>query len=205
MKSDAGRARSARPVATAHGALCAVDCFECRLGVDVRVTWKHEADLGATDQSIGTHCGPQPRYHGIEKLVGRRSCLVTPQGIRHLEARYRARWFAEEGAQRTPLSTRQTIREVGPCNPDEQLSTELDPRLRQGFRKVMACARLHNAPVDRKEKAMSKLINCECGAVVRGTTDDELVKAAEAHVQENHPELVGKLSREDILAMAEEA
>ena len=52
---------------------------------------------------------------------------------------------------------------------------------------------------------MSKLINCECGAVVRGQTDDELVKAAEAHVAENHPELVGKLSREDILAMAEEA
>jgi predicted small metal-binding protein len=52
---------------------------------------------------------------------------------------------------------------------------------------------------------MSKLINCECGAVVRGDTDDELVKAAEAHVTENHPELVGKLRRKDILAMAEDA
>jgi predicted small metal-binding protein len=52
---------------------------------------------------------------------------------------------------------------------------------------------------------MSKLINCECGAVVRGETDDELVKAAEKHVTEAHPELVGKLSREDILGMAEEA
>lgn len=52
---------------------------------------------------------------------------------------------------------------------------------------------------------MSKLINCECGAVVRGDTDDKLVEAAEAHVVENHPELVGKLSRKDILAMAEEA
>ena len=52
---------------------------------------------------------------------------------------------------------------------------------------------------------MSKLINCECGAIVRGETDDELVQAAEAHVTENHPELVGKLSRKDILAMAEEA
>jgi predicted small metal-binding protein len=51
---------------------------------------------------------------------------------------------------------------------------------------------------------MAKLINCECGAIVRGTSDDELVNAAEAHVAEAHPELVGKLSREDILAMAEE-
>ena len=52
---------------------------------------------------------------------------------------------------------------------------------------------------------MSKLINCECGAVVRGDSDHDLVKAAEKHVTEAHPELVGKLSREDILAMAEEA
>jgi hypothetical protein len=52
---------------------------------------------------------------------------------------------------------------------------------------------------------MGKLINCECGAIVRGETYDELVKAAEAHVKENHPELVGKLTREDILAMSEEA
>jgi hypothetical protein len=51
---------------------------------------------------------------------------------------------------------------------------------------------------------MAKLTNCECGAVVRGKMDDELVKAAEAHVVEAHPELVGKLSREDILAIAEE-
>ena len=52
---------------------------------------------------------------------------------------------------------------------------------------------------------MAKLINCECGQVVRGETDDELVANAEAHVNRDHPELVGQLSREDILGMAEEA
>jgi len=52
---------------------------------------------------------------------------------------------------------------------------------------------------------MSKLINCECGQVVRGDTDDELVATTSEHVQRDHPELVGKLTREDILAMAEEA
>lgn len=51
---------------------------------------------------------------------------------------------------------------------------------------------------------MGKLINCECGQVVRGATDDELVAATSAHVQRDHPDLVGKLSRDDILAMAEE-
>jgi predicted small metal-binding protein len=52
---------------------------------------------------------------------------------------------------------------------------------------------------------MAKLINCECGQVVRGESDDELVAAAEAHIHRDHPELVGKLSRDDILGMAEAA
>ena len=52
---------------------------------------------------------------------------------------------------------------------------------------------------------MAKLINCECGQVVRGENDDELVANAEAHIARDHPDLVGKLSREEVLAMAEEA
>jgi predicted small metal-binding protein len=52
---------------------------------------------------------------------------------------------------------------------------------------------------------MSKLINCECGQVVRGETDDELIRNAEEHINRDHPELVGKLSRDDLLGMAEAA
>jgi predicted small metal-binding protein len=52
---------------------------------------------------------------------------------------------------------------------------------------------------------MAKLINCECGRVVRGETDEELLTNAETHVERDHPELVGKITREDLLAMAEEA
>ena len=52
---------------------------------------------------------------------------------------------------------------------------------------------------------MARLINCECGQVVRGDSDDELVANAEAHMREAHPELAGRMSREDILGMSEEA
>jgi hypothetical protein len=52
--------------------------------------------------------------------------------------------------------------------------------------------------------AMAMLINCECGRVVRGENEDELVAAAEDHVNRDHPELVGKITRDDLLAMAEE-
>lgn len=51
---------------------------------------------------------------------------------------------------------------------------------------------------------MGKLINCECGLVARGRTDDELVAVVTEHVNRDHPELAGKLQRDDILAMAEE-
>jgi hypothetical protein len=52
---------------------------------------------------------------------------------------------------------------------------------------------------------VSKLINCECGKVVRGDTDDELVANATAHIEADHPDLVGKLGREQLLAMSEES
>lgn len=52
---------------------------------------------------------------------------------------------------------------------------------------------------------MAKLINCECGRVVRGETDDEVVANAEQHIREAHPDLVGKMSRDDLLAMVREA
>jgi uncharacterized protein DUF1059 len=47
-------------------------------------------------------------------------------------------------------------------------------------------------------------INCVCGKVVEGKDDDELWEQAQAHLASDHPELVGKVAREDILAQAEE-
>jgi predicted small metal-binding protein len=50
---------------------------------------------------------------------------------------------------------------------------------------------------------MEMLINCECGQVIRAEFEDELIRKVEDHVNKNHPDLVGKLTREDILGMAE--
>ena len=52
---------------------------------------------------------------------------------------------------------------------------------------------------------MPKVINCECGERIRADSDDELIQRVEQHVNQAHPELVGKMSRDDILAMSEEA
>jgi hypothetical protein len=55
-----------------------------------------------------------------------------------------------------------------------------------------------------KEATMSKVINCECGEVVRGRSDEELIEAARAHIARDHPQLLEQLKPEDILGMAEE-
>jgi hypothetical protein len=47
-------------------------------------------------------------------------------------------------------------------------------------------------------------ISCVCGKVIEGRDDDELWAKAQAHVAADHPDLVGKVSREDVLARAEE-
>jgi predicted small metal-binding protein len=51
---------------------------------------------------------------------------------------------------------------------------------------------------------MAKVINCECGYVVRGDSDDQLLADANKHIREQHPDMVGKVSDDQLLAMAEE-
>jgi len=52
---------------------------------------------------------------------------------------------------------------------------------------------------------MAKVIRCQCEFLGRGQTVEEAAAEVEAHVRSDHPELVGKVTREDLIAMAEEA
>ncbi|MCI0141738.1 DUF1059 domain-containing protein [Arthrobacter bambusae] len=46
---------------------------------------------------------------------------------------------------------------------------------------------------------MAKLIRCECGFVVRGDTDEEVIGAIRGHLARDHPALLQAVSREDLL------
>ena len=50
---------------------------------------------------------------------------------------------------------------------------------------------------------MAVRITCVCGYVIQGGDDDELWANAQRHLSADHPELVGKVTREDIVAQAE--
>jgi hypothetical protein len=113
---------------------------------------------------------------------------------------------AQVREQQAALPPRQRRLDAPSFDPGNETAAEVDPRLRQAFANVLATSLHDNAACPRRRRgSMGKVINCECGAIVRADDDDELVAKVERHVGEVHPGLVGKLSREDILGMAEEA
>ena len=61
------------------------------------------------------------------------------------------------------------------------------------------------ALTNNEERVMAKVIRCQCGFLGRGETVEEAATEIEAHMRSDHPELVGKVTREDLIAMAEEA
>jgi hypothetical protein len=52
---------------------------------------------------------------------------------------------------------------------------------------------------------MAKVIRCPCGFLCRGETPEDAADVLEAHLASDHPQLAGEVSRDDLLAMAEEA
>jgi hypothetical protein len=48
---------------------------------------------------------------------------------------------------------------------------------------------------------MAKVIRCQCGFLARGETVEQAAAAIDVHMRSDHPELVGKVTREDLIAM----
>lgn len=51
---------------------------------------------------------------------------------------------------------------------------------------------------------MGMVVDCECGQQIRADSEEELVSKVYEHIDGNHPDLVGKLSRQDVVGMAYE-
>ena len=51
---------------------------------------------------------------------------------------------------------------------------------------------------------MAKLISCECGYVARGDSEAEVVALIEAHMRSDHPDVLGRVSRDDIVGWIQE-
>jgi predicted small metal-binding protein len=51
---------------------------------------------------------------------------------------------------------------------------------------------------------MAKQITCECGQVIRGDTDGDVMTGARDHMRADHPELLDKVTDVDLLGWIEE-
>ena len=58
--------------------------------------------------------------------------------------------------------------------------------------------------MDLVDTARGKVYSCECGKVIRGDSDDEVVALAQAHIASDHPELVAQVTRADLVSWVEE-
>jgi predicted small metal-binding protein len=50
---------------------------------------------------------------------------------------------------------------------------------------------------------MARQITCECGHIVRGETEDEVVDLTFEHLRSDHPQLADQVKRDEIVALIE--
>jgi hypothetical protein len=68
------------------------------------------------------------------------------------------------------------------------------------------CCNIRETPVPNnriEDQTMARQITCECGEVIRSETEDEVVELTLSHLVTDHPQLVGKMTAPDIVALIE--
>jgi predicted small metal-binding protein len=50
---------------------------------------------------------------------------------------------------------------------------------------------------------MAMFIKCECGFLARGDSEDAVIERIRDHMREDHPDVLEKVSREDLLGWIE--
>jgi len=51
---------------------------------------------------------------------------------------------------------------------------------------------------------MAKVINCECGFVARGESDDEVVGVIRGHMATDHPDVLASVDPQDLYGWIQE-
>jgi predicted small metal-binding protein len=130
---------------------------------------------------------------------------VGPERFDHLGAREGTQAVQrQERGEKPPLPARQLALHAPTADRDREPAAELDSRALQPDANIVPTAGAYNAPVEKKGVGMSKQISCECGKIIRGDSDDEVVARAEEHIASDHPDLIGKVTRTDLVGWIEE-
>ena len=209
---DQGWSPPASPVLLRDGGFGAMDRFLGGFQVDPRIGWELQRNLAAAAQHVAAEDGAKPGQKRAQCGVGTAWLAVWPQRFDQPVARGRqGASDGQVGEQHSRLSARKLRRELPPVELYGQAPAELDSsrlvvaqgRCKENRRSVQTCGR--SVALDVEEMVMAKVIRCQCGFLGRGETVEEAAAVIEAHMREDHPELIGKVTRADLVAMAEEA
>lgn len=181
-----------------------MDSVPRRLDVDSGVALELEPDLAASLEGAFGEQSPELRQQSRERQVGCSGRPGGPQRLGQLVAADDA--IATDGEVReeaASLPARQLVLDAPAGHSNHEAPAQLNPspfalRLPLGH-----SAKLPPTP-NRDNAAMAFVIKCDCGYVSRGETEEELVEETNRHIADVHPGMAGKVSRDDLLAMAEE-
>jgi hypothetical protein len=73
-----------------------------------------------------------------------------------------------------------------------------------GVAREMTISRTDRGEVTTIKDSHRRIAFCECGAQLAGDSDQELFEAAQRHLAQRHPQLLGALELETVNQMAED-
>ena len=139
------------------------------------------------------------RQEGAEAAV----LSVAPDRVDDLVSRYESKTVRhEEYKEQAALSAGQLGVDPATRHLRDEPAAELDACPLQRCANITSTRWPYNETT--LEETMAKQITCECGFVASAETEDEVIERIDGHMADDHPDLVGKVSRDDLLGWIEE-
>jgi predicted small metal-binding protein len=110
----------------------------------------------------------------------------------------------EKREHQPALTPRELVLDATVVELDDEPAAELHFPSRQLRANIDPTVAPYNERTRAKGAVMSKQITCECGYVIRGSTDREVVQGARDHMRADHPDLLDKVSDADLNGWIEE-
>ena len=109
--------------------------------------------------------------------------------------------------ERAALAAREPLLDTRSAELYDELPAELDIGVRRALQAPSnLCCNIRERPAPNNRlhnHTMARQITCECGEIVRGETEHEVVELTFEHLRSDHPQLADKLKRDDIVALIE--
>jgi len=178
------------------------------LDIDAGAGRQRHVHAAATDQDARSDRGAQlGQEHGERRGVGGRR-VAGPERLDQLVAADRARPLEHEvREQRATLTAGEARFDAAAAELHHEAAAQLHVgvvRARQRRSNVSANIRERPGSDNRPSIAtMARQITCECGEIVRGETEDEVVDLTLDHLRSDHPLLADRITRDEIVALIE--